>query len=126
VTVTSVPREAQAQVTLRRTAVAATLLLGAAALSHRLGGPSAPFLLMAAAVLPQVLALALALRLPGRIGWLKVHLPTTWLLRGLSALTLIGAIAGWLGDSRFWVASLSAAIALGIAGWHPVVVAHRR
>lgn len=111
---------------LRRSALSAVLLLGAAALADRLGGPVTPFLVMAASLLPQTLALALALRLPGRLSWLRIHLPTTWFLRAIAALCLVAALVGLLGASAFWLASLAAGGALLIAAWSPVVVAFRQ
>ena len=118
--------ETRAQTTLRRTAVAATGLVGAAALADRLGGSATPFLLMAAALIPQVVALALALRIPQRSGWLRIDQPTTWFLRALVILALAAAFSGALGTSPFWIASLAAAGALMIAAWSPVVVAQKR
>jgi hypothetical protein len=116
---------ARAGSTLRRSALAGTLLLGAAALADRLGGPVTPFLIMAAALVPQTLALGLALYLPNRISWLKVHLPTTWFLRVIAGLCLVAALVGLVGASAFWLASLAAGFALLIAAWSPVVVAFR-
>lgn len=105
---------------VRRTALAATLLLGSAALAARAGADIRPFLLMAVALVPQALSLAITLVREERRSWVRPDSLTGWVLRGMALLALV---PGLLEPTKLLAASVVAAVALALAGWPTVVVA---
>ena len=105
---------------IRRTSAAAVILLGAAALANRAGADMRPFLLMAVALTPQAISLALTLLHVDRRSWLKPDALTGWLLRGMAALALV---PGLVEGQRLLAASALAAVALALAGWPTVLIA---
>lgn len=105
---------------IKRTAVAATLLLGAAALAARAGADIRPFLLMAVALVPQAVSLAITLVREERRSWVRPDSLTGWVLRGMALLALV---PGLLEPTKLLAASVVAAVALALAGWPKVLIA---
>jgi hypothetical protein len=97
------------------------MLVAAAAVASRSGADPRPFLVMAAALIPQAASLALTLRRPERREGLRADPVTQWIFRGIAVVIAASAIWSFSTATPSW-SGLVAAAALFIASWPNVIV----